>query len=328
MVPQKVEISHRTIVFTFLFLLGLWFLYQIREIILALFVSIVLMSALNPSVNRLERLRFPRWLAILVIYIVLLGFLATLLAGLIPPLIDQTASLLERVPVMLGQLKLPGLDPTLVTSQFSQLIQLPGNILRWTLNLFSNIINFFALIVLTFYLLLERKNLSRYLVTFFGQQGEKRVSRFVLRVEKRLGGWVRGQLVLMTMIGVVTYFGLRILGIDYALPLAILAGLTEIIPYIGPIIAAIPAVLLGLVISPFMGLAVAAFYFLVQQIEGNIVVPKVMETAAGVNPLITLLSLTVGFKLAGVAGAVLAVPVVLLIEVIIKEIGFSPKLSR
>lgn len=327
MPPQKIEVSSKTIVFTVFFLIGIWLVYQIREIIIALFISFVLMSALNPSIDRLEKYGLPRWTAILSIYIVILGILSLLLVGILPPLIEQTTSMLEKAPVIFAQFNFPGLNSGVITSQFSQLLALPSNILRWIVNIFSNIVNFFALLVLTFYLLLERKNLDRYLAVLFGNDGQKKVKRFIKKGEERLGGWVRGQLVMMTTIGVVIYFGLRILGIDYALPLAILSGLTEIIPYIGPVIAAIPAVSLGLLVSPFMGLAVAAFYFLVQQIEGNIIVPKVMERATGVNPLITILALSVGFKIAGVVGAVLALPVVLLLEVIISESGFFDRFS-
>jgi len=132
----------------------------------------------------------------------------------------------------------------------------------------------------------------------------------------------------MTIVGVLSFVGLRLLGIEFALPLAILAGLLEIIPNIGPIVSAIPAVLSGLTVSPLMGLAVAALYFLIQQIENSIIVPRVMQKVVGVNPLVTILSLAIGFKLAGVAGAILAIPVVLVIQVATSEIFTSKRLQN
>ncbi len=316
---KKVEISHRTIIFTVFFLLGLWFLFEIRQIILALFVSLILMSAFNPSVNRLEKWRFPRWLAILIIYLGVLGILILGLAGIIPALIEQTGSFVEKIPLLFRQFTFLGIDSNILASQIAQLGTIPANILKLTVSLFSNIIAVFALFVITFYLLLERRNLDTYLQVLFAGGGEKKAKEFVDKVEERLGSWVRGEMTLMIIIGVTIYVGLKLLGIDFALPLAILAGVLEIVPNIGPIISAAPAVLMGLVISPVMALAVAALYFLVQQAENTLIVPKVMQKTVGVNPLVTILSLAVGFKLAGSIGAVLAVPAVLLIEVVISE---------
>lgn len=320
---KKVEISHRTIIFTVFFILLLWALFQIRQIILALFVSLILMSALNPTVDRLERLRIPRALAILLIYLVIFGLIGIILAGVIPPLVDQTSTLISRLPSYLEQLGLPAIDQSIIASQISQLGSIPANLLRLTVAIFSNLVAIFVLAVITFYLLLERKNLDRYLFILFGKKDEGVAEKFVDKIEERLGGWVRAQVALMIFIGAFSYLGLRLLGIDFALPLALLAGILEIIPNIGPIISAIPAVLAGLTISPLLALAVAALYFLIQQFENTIIVPKVMEKVVGVKPLITILALAIGFKLAGIVGAVLAVPVVLVSQVVASEIFAS-----
>jgi len=321
--PKKVEISHRTIIFTVFFILLLWLLFQIRQIILALFVSLILMSALNPAVDRLERLRIPRALAILLLYLVIFGVIGIILAGLIPPLVDQTSTLISRLPSYLEGLGLPAIDEDIIASQISQLGSIPANLLRFTVTIFSNLVAVFALAVITFYLLLERKNLDRYLFILFGERDEGIAEKFVDKIEERLGSWVRAQVTLMLFIGAFSYLGLRLLGIDFALPLALLAGILEIIPNIGPIVSAIPAVLTGLTISPLLALAVAALYFLIQQLENTVIVPKVMEKVVGINPLVTILSLAIGFKLAGIVGAVLAVPVVLVSQVVASEVFSS-----
>lgn len=326
--PRKIEISHRTIIFTVFFLLGLWVLYQIQQIILALFISIIFMSALNPAVDRLERWHLPRWLAILLMYLVIFGTFGIMLALVITPLVDQTASFINKTAFFLKQLGGFGIDPNIVASQFTQLGAIPENILKLTIEFFSNLVALLALAVITFYLLLERKNLNRWLLVLFGEGKEKEAEEFVSKIEKRLGSWVRGELALMTIVGLMSFLGLRLLGIEFALPLAILAGFLEIIPNIGPTIAAIPAVLTGLSISPLMGLAVAALYFLIQQIENSIIVPRVMQKVVGVNPLVTILSLAIGFKLAGVTGAILAIPVVLVIQVATSEIFTSKRLQN
>lgn len=325
---KKIEISHRTVVFTVFFLLGLLFLYQIRQIILALFVSLILMSSLNPAVDRLQKWRVPRWLAILFLYILIFGGLGVMLAAVIPVLIDQTAAFINGLPSYIRQLGGFGFDPNLIAGQISQLGLISANILKITVSFFSNIVSLFALAVITFYLLLERKNLDRYLSVLFGEGSEKKANDFVNKVEKKLGGWVRGEAALMTIIGLMTYAGLKLLGIEFALPLALLAGILEIVPNIGPTIAAIPAVLIGFAISPLMGMAVAALYFLVQQIENSLIVPKVMQKAVGVNPLVTILALATGFKLAGIVGAILAVPVVLVIQVTVSEVFASNRFQN
>jgi len=327
--PQRVEISHRTIVFTVFFLLGLWFLYQIRQIILTLFVSLILMSALNPTVNKLEHLRLPRWLAIMIIYILTFGGIGLILAIIIPSLIDQTELFITRISPLIKNIGLSGLniDSSIITAQISQLGSVPANLLKFIIGVFSNIVGIFALMVITFYLLVERKNLDKYLMVLFGEGQEQKAKDLVDKIEKRLGGWVRGEFILMTTIGVMTYVGLRLLGIEVALPLAILAALLEIVPNIGPIISAIPAILVCIAISPVMVLGVAALYFFVQQSENSFVVPKVMQKTVGVNPLVTILSLAVGAKIGGVLGAILAVPMVLVIQVVASEF-FSSKHFR
>ncbi len=316
---KKIEISHRTIVFSVLFLVAIWFLYQIREILLALFISIILMGAINPTVDRLERWRLPRWLAILLIYLVLLSLIITAIAGLIPPLVDQTSRLVQVVIDLSDRLSFLGLSSEKIRLQIQELGALPTQILKLAVSIFSNIIAIFAILVITFYLLLEHKNLDRYLFFLFGQKRRERAKRVVGKLEKKLGGWVRAELLLMTIIGLLSYIGFRLLDLQFALPLAILAGLLEVVPNIGPTLSAVPAVAIGLLESSLIGLLVLAWTFIIQQLENNLIVPKLMQKTVGVNPLITILTLAVGFKLAGVMGAVLAIPVYLAIEVVVSE---------
>ena len=323
--PRKVEISHRTIVFTVFFLIGLWLLFQIRQIILGLFVGVILMSALNPIVDKMEKKYFPRVLATLLLYALILGGISLIIASVIPPLVEQTSFLMSRIPLYVQKSGILGIDPNLVISQMPKLADIPANILKLSLGVFSNIIGVLAILVITFYLLLERKNLQQHLVVLFGEGQEKKAEDFINKAEKRLGDWVRGEAILMSIIAMMTYVGLRFLGLEFALPLALLAGALEIVPTVGPSLAAFPAIIAGLTISPLMALAVAALYFLIQQIENHLVVPQVMKKAVGVNPLVTIISLAIGFKLGGMIGAVLAVPVVLLLQVVASEVFTSTR---
>jgi len=326
--PRKVEISHRTIIFTVFFLIGLWLLYQIQQIILAFFVAVILMSALNPLVDKMERKYFPRILAILLLYVLILGVFGLMVASVVPPLVEQTSILINRIPIYVQQFEVPGIDPNLFVSQIPKLVEIPANILKFSLGFFSNLVAVLAILIITFYLLLERKNLKHHLLILFGEDQEEKAEAFINKAEKQLGSWVRGEIILMTIIGVMTYIGLRFLGIEFALPLALLAGILEIVPNIGPVLAAIPAIIAGLAISSPIGLAVAAWYFLVQQLENSLIVPKVMEKAVGVNPLVTILSLAIGFKLGGAVGAIFAVPIILLIQVVASEVFISKRFQN
>lgn len=329
--PRKVEISHKTVVFTIFFLVLLWFFVQIAPIILTIFVSVLLMTALNPWVDALVKIRLPRALAIVLVYILLVTIIISGLTSIIPALVDQTTNLANKLPSLLDDLGwwlesigLSGINGELIASQVSQIGALPANIVKFIISVFSNIVAVLMVLVITFYLLLERKNLDKYLLVLFGEGGEKDAKTFIDKLEIRLGGWVRGELTLMVIIGVMTYIGLVLLGIPYALPLAIIAGILEIVPGIGPVISGVPAVLVALTLSPAMALAVVALYFLIQQLENTIVVPKVMQRATGVNPLITIVAIAIGFRLAGVVGAILAVPIVIVLHVVAVEI-FSLK---
>lgn len=323
--PRKIEISHKTIVFI-LILLGLvWFVMRIMDIILLFFVSVILMSALNPAVDGLEKKRIPRWLSITFLYIVVIGSLSIIVASLVPPLVEQTSHLVSQLPSLAQTLNFLNLDARSVGSQLSSLSSLPGDIVKFTAGLFSNILYISTVAVMTFYLLMERRNLQKYLSQMFGQGSEKKVESLINRVENQLGSWVRGQLILMTAIGLISFLGLSILGVPYALPLALVAGLLEVVPTVGPILSAIPATLAGFIITPYTAIGVVALYFAVQQAENSFLVPKIMQKTTGVNPLVSLLSLMIGFKLAGPAGAILSIPLLLIGIIAVTEMTSSKR---
>ena len=321
--PKKIEISHRTIIFTVLFLLFVWFLFFIRDIILQFFVALLIMTILNPLVTRLSNMRIPRPISVFVAYLLGVGLLGLAIASLVPPLIEQTTSFANNLPFYLERLPAGLFVNEQVTDQIlSQLGSLPGQVVKFGFSLFSNAFGVITVLIFGFYLLLQRNKLDDQLGFFFGEDKRAQIARIIDLLEIKLGGWARGELALMLLIGSSTYIGLAILGIPYALPLAILAGLFEIVPYLGPIVASIPAILIGLGISPLTGFGVAALVFLIQQLENYLFVPKVMEKSAGVSPIVTLLSLAIGLKLAGVVGAVISVPLVLTLQVLSKEYFF------
>lgn len=321
--PRKIEISHKTIVFAVLFLISLWFLYYIRDLILELFVALLIMTILNPLVTRFSKLKIPRAISVFIAYLVVFGVFGAALAGIIPPLVEQTTSFANNIPGYLSSLGIGGyINEQLTGELLSQLGSIPGQLVKVGLSVFSNVFAVITVLIFAFYLLLARDKLDDQLGFLFGEERKRELARIMDLLESKLGGWARGQLTLMVLVGVSNYIGLMILGIPFALPLAILAGLLEIVPYLGPVIAAIPGIIIGLSISPLMGLAVAALAFLIQQLENYLFVPKVMEKSVGVSPIITLLALAVGFRIAGVVGVVISVPVVLTVQVLLSKYLF------
>lgn len=315
---NKVEISYRTIIFIAIFILGIWLVFQIRDILLLLFVSFILMSALNPLVDRLEKSRIPRALAILIIYIIGLTILSFVVTIIIPPLANQTIKLGAKLPEFINSL-FPFSKLTFDTI-FQQFLPVGEGIVKLSVGIFSNIITIVTFLVFTFYFLLENKRIEQYIINFIGVEGGKRFINVISNIEDKLGAWVRGELALMTIIGLASFTGLTILGIDYALPLGIIAGLLEVVPIIGPILSAVPAILVAFGTSPGLALIVVVLYILIQQFENNFIVPTVMRRAVGLPPLVTILALMVGGRLAGIGGAILSVPLVVILQIVLKDI--------
>ena len=196
---------------------------------------------------------------------------------------------------------------------------MPSRIAKATISVFSNVLGVFTVLIFAFYLLLSREKFDDVIALFFGDDKKASISRLVDKLESKLGGWARGELFLMFLVGSFTFVGLTLLSIPFALPLAILAGIFEIIPIIGPTVSAIPSVIIGFSISPVTGVAAASLAFLIQQVENYVFVPRVMQASVGVNPIVTLLSLAIGFRLAGIVGGLIAIPVVIALQVLLKE---------
>lgn len=317
---RKIEISHRTIIFTAIFIMFVWVLFTIRDIILQFFLALLITAILNPTVTRLSKRKIPRAASVLVVYLILLGVVGITVAAVIPALIEQTTAFINNFPGIVDNIGISAFISDQLTQQLVlQLGSLPARIAKITLSVFSNAIALVAVLVFAFYLLSEREKLDEQLADLIGTKKKDVIENNLAKIESKLGGWARGQLTLMFVVGLANYIGLTLLGIPFSLPLSILAGLLEVVPYIGPIIAAIPAVLIGFGISPILGFAAAALAFLVQQLENYLFVPKIMQKSTGVHPILTLLSLAIGFKILGFIGILIAVPVFITLQVLLQS---------
>lgn len=318
--PKKIEISYKTIIFTVVFLISLWFLYYIRDILVQFFIAVLLAAILDPTVTKISYRKIPRAASVLLVYLAFLGIISFTFAAIIPTLINQTTAFVNNIPSLIKVAGIPQLlSDQIIREVITQLGSLPAQVTRLFISLFSNILSVVVVLVIAFYLSADKEKLERQLEQFIGEFKKEKVLTAVKHIELKLSGWARGQLILMLVVGIAIYLGLILLGIPFSLPLAILAGLLEAVPYIGPILSAIPAVFIGFGASPFLGLATASLYFLVQQFENYLLVPKIMQKSTGVNPVITLLLLAVGFRLAGIVGVIIAIPLFISLRVIADE---------
>lgn len=319
MKKQKIEVSHRTIIFTFLFAGLLWLVYKVRGVIILLFWALILMSILKPLVALLEKKLKPKW-AILIAYLLTLGAVGGILALIITPLAIQTSSLVSQIPNLAGQI--PVVKNYFGIQDFSflggELVKLPQRIFQTIVSAASNLVNLLTVLILTYFMLREREQLPEYLTALFGDQKQQAI-KVVKKVEKVIGNWARGQLILMVIIAIVSYIGLMLLGFPSAIPLALLAGFLEFIPNLGPTLATVPAALIGFSISPLMGVTAIVLYWLIQQLENNFLVPKVMADAVDISPLVAIVLLLSGYKIAGIVGTILAIPVFLVTRVVVTE---------
>jgi predicted PurR-regulated permease PerM len=315
--PKKIEISHRTILFTLGVIVGAWLLFQVRDIIYLLIISFILMTVIHPAVDALHKYKIPRVLAILLVYVVIIGGFALIIASLIPSIASQSSGLIQNLPVYAERvIPMLNIDIHAISQEIAPYTQ---NILKFGVEIFNNIVNVLTILVFTFYFLLARNNMNDWVKTMVNEHIAIRISNVMDDIEVRIGAWARGQIILMLIIGIMVYIGLTLFGIDYALPLAVFAGLLEVVPMIGPIVSAVPAVLVAFTISPLHALFVAILYFIIQLLENHLIVPIVMKKSVGFSPIVIILAFLIGTRFGGPVGAILALPVILVIPVIIQH---------
>jgi predicted PurR-regulated permease PerM len=318
---QKVEISYKSIIFTILFLLSLQVLWTMRELIYALFFAFILMSTLKPIVAFLEKNRFPRPIAALLVLIITLAASIFIFAFVFPPLISEVFNFAKNLPQLLNHL-VPTLASSINFGSINQLLpELTQNAFGLISSLFSNYVFMISVLFFSFYFLLDERLFENFIRSLSSGRTADRIVTIFYKAEKRMSAWMWGELILMMVIGTISFIGLSLLGVRYAFPLAVIAGLFEVIPFIGPVTSAIPAFVVAAPASWILGLSVLVLYFIIQQLENNLIVPFVMQKAVGLHPIVTLIALAIGGKLGGILGIILSVPLALIIETIIAEMS-------
>jgi predicted PurR-regulated permease PerM len=304
-------------------------LFYLRDVLVTVFVAAVLSAAIDPSIVWLEQRGLPRMAALFIIVLGIVALFVAVLVTFVPLALDQGQQFAANIPDFyqrnLQQLRDRGYDSiaTAIQNGVHTASQQLGPYMRsffgGALTALRGIVSAFGIVVLTFYMAMQQQVLKSTALDFTPPAARPRVVRILRTIKVRLGQWLRGQLLLGAVIGGMSYLGLLILHVKFALVLALLAGLTEMIPIIGPIAGAIPAILVAASDEPVRGLYVAALYVLIQQSENHILVPRVMSSTTGLNPITVLVALLVGARLAGIVGVLLAVPASLIVMTLIED---------
>ena len=320
---KSIEVSPRIIFSTILIILGLGFVYAVRDVIALLFIAVIIFSILDPMVDWMEKKKINRSLSVSLIYIAFFAILGVAFSFLIPLVIEQAKEFSQKLPEYSQNLQnsFAGINnffaaqhivldtQKIVNSMTSGLTNFSGNIFSTTIGFFSGFISVMVVLVLAFYMTSTKDGIKNFIILLTPEAYKEYAADSVMRIQSKIGRWMQGQLILMIIVAVLDFIGLSIIGVPFALILAIFAGVMEIIPYFGPLISAIPGIILGFTISPWVGFLAAVVYFISQQFENHIIVPQVMKKAVGLNPIAVILALLVGVKLGGVLGAILSIPI-------------------
>jgi predicted PurR-regulated permease PerM len=286
-------------------------------------LAIALAAALAPLVARLDR-RMPRGFAVVAVY--LGGAVVLVLLGwaILAPLQEQVQQLAERMPkaISAAQRQLRGSLPQFAQQPqiVSTVTQEAAAVLRQVPSLLASFL--FELLVLVFlslYFLTVSPRIHWFLLTLFPRSRRRRMSFVLCQMAREMGGYFRGTAIAAAIIGTLTGVALWIVGLDVVIPLALLAAAGEFVPYIGPIVAAIPAIAVGLLQSPQQAITVALVYVAIQQIESYIVAPNVMKSQTSVNPAMVIVALTIGYAIGGILGAIAAIPIFAAARVLVRR---------
>lgn len=319
-----------------LVVLGFWLLYRFRLVVFTLFAAIVISTALRPIANRLERIGITRSVSVILIYLLLLGLLVGFIVLLVPLLVEQVTTigstvsdyyvwfrtllvnssnrLIWRVATRLPEALTIGARPQ---QPVDEALDMVGQAIFYTGLIGQTVFVLIAVMLLAYYWTQDGERTLRSILLLVPRDRRETTRELIAAMEGKVGAFIRGQAILCTVVGGMSFVAYALIGLPYALLLALIAGILEAVPVIGPIVSIVPAVLLALSLAPSKVLWVIVAAVAIQQLESSLLVPRVMDRTVGVNGLVTILSL-VGFtSLLGLPGALLAIPMAAIIQLLL-----------
>lgn len=336
-----------TLLITLVLLACLYLLWELRDVLQLIWavlsavltpflVAVIIAYLLNPLVARLHQRGVPRGASIVVIYIVFFMLITVLLINAIPLFIDQLRELSEHLPQLIEEFdswmdgfnrdkqRLPdavrkAIDSNLTTLE-SKVTRMITKTLESAGNTIEGAVGWFVVPFLVFYMLKDLKVMEKTVITFFPRQKRQEIIRLFRSIDEALGNYIRGQLLVATVVGTLSYIGYLIVGMPYGIILALIVAVTNIIPYVGPFIGAAPALMLAFTVSPFMALKVLIVNLIVQQLEGNVIGPYLIGRTLKLHPMLIIFALLLGGEVFGIVGLILAIPVVAVGKVILQHV--------
>lgn len=302
----------------------IWLIFSISDTILLIFTVIILSISLSPLVEKLKnKIHIPRILAIIIIFILILALVFLTIYTIVPPVIEQLRNLYQTLPEY-GKKMLPFLKSMNMSSNTPDLSSLTNgnvvnNIIQTAGNFFGSILDLVFILVLTFLLLIEEGGFVKYIISLFPVNDKNYAISIGKKISNKIGSWFSGQIFIMIIIGVINALGMWAVGIPYALVLGVLAFIFESVPNIGPIAAAVPALILAYLDAPWKAVYVIIFTLVLHQLSNQFLVPKVMGKILNISAFVIILGLIIGGELAGITGMILALPVVATIQVVAQE---------
>lgn len=337
-----VEISSATILRVIFWLLFFWVLYLLSDVLLILLISLIIASAIDPIASWLSRFRIPRILSVILIYLFAAGIISLIFYQIVPVFYNEILDLVQNFPYYYEKVN-KFFNQFYFASNLSQQIQIPelsnireleqkiailsGGFFNILANIFGGVISVFVIIVISFWLSIQEHGIENLLRGITPAAHETYILHLWSRVKKKIGLWLQGQILLSILVGLLVFFGLTILGVNYALVLAVLAGIMELLPVVGPIIASLPAILIAFLSSPILGFLTLGLYFVIQRLENDIFVPLVLNKIIGISPILIIIALLIGAKLGGILGMLISVPAATIITEIYNDFVEKKKRS-
>jgi len=317
-----------------------YFVYEIRGIIVTVFVAFLLAAALDPLVDLLQKWRIPRAVSVLLIYVVMFGLVGVFITNLIALIAGQVVDIAQNVGQFVANItagsKLPfaaQLKPYF--DQFYQTVDLQTaavqlqNALKIVadqlLSISVGLLNLLLVLILTFFMTVEEAAIQDFFQSLFPSRYSKYISTRLEAVKDQVGYWLRGQLLVSLVCAVATYIGLVVLGVDYALTLSVIAGIAMVIPVIGRVFAWVIAFPIVFNQSPLLSLWMSLYYILLQQVENNVLVPYIMNRAVGLSPIVIMIAMMVGGQYLGILGLVLSIPIATTVAIFVKDYASKSK---
>jgi predicted PurR-regulated permease PerM len=332
------SITTGTIVKVLLLLALVWLMYLLLDLVLVVLTAVVIASAIEPATKWFMKKKVPRTLAVLVVYLIVLGLFFGFFYFFVPPVLADTAGFMSSLPAYLETLNpswafnyapilgAAGADASFSIAQMvaqlqTALSQISTNTLSAASFVFGGVLSFVLILVFSFYFAVQETGIMDFLRVITPKKHQPYVIDLWRRAQHKIGLWMQGQLLLALIVGVLVYLGLTVLGVKYALVLAVLAAMFELIPVFGPILSSVPAIVIGFVDGGAgLGLLVIALYIIIQQFENHLIYPLVVTKVVGVPPLLVILALIIGWKLVGFLGIILSIPIAAAIQEVASDL--------